>query len=289
MIDQHQSEAKKTGAILVSCCGFDSIPSDLGVSYLQRQAKQKFGNPCQEITMFVKDIKGGVSGGTLASLLNIFSETQNDKQLVKLLGDPYALNPTNKREGKRTPDQKGVRFNSKIYAWTAPFVMAFINTRVVRRTNALLGYPYGSDFAYYETMSCGWGLLGWCRAAIMSSGQSIFLLLCAFSFTRRNIVQRLVPKPGDGPNQKKRKTGYFVLLFHGKLASGESIKLRVTGDLDPGYGSTSKMIAESAVCLANYDLGIEGGCWTPASAMGPQLQQRLTANSGLSFVIEDGS
>ena len=163
--------------------------------------------------------------------------------------------------------------------------MAAINTKIVRRTNALLGYPYGRDFRYDEAVMTGPGAAGWCKAAGMSAGLGAFMLGSANRLVRTNIVEKMVPKPGEGPNRQQRESGFFNLLMIGQLEDGTMIRARVKGDRDPGYGSTSKMLSESAVCLASDELPAGGGFWTPVSAMGEPLLQRLTDNAGLSFSI----
>ena len=164
--------------------------------------------------------------------------------------------------------------------------MAAVNTRIVRRTNAVRGYPYGRDFRYREATITGSGAGGWCKSALLTAGLGTFMLASSVAFTRKTIVPRLVPKPGEGPTAQQRENGFFNLQLIGKLPDGKLLRLRIKGDRDPGYGSTSKMLAESAVCLARNKLDVAGGFWTPASAMGTQLLDRLRKNAGLSFELE---
>jgi short subunit dehydrogenase-like uncharacterized protein len=285
MIDQQHSAARKSGAIIVPSCGFDSIPSDIGVFYLQQQAVAQFGQICNEVTLLVRAIKGGASGGTFASMLNAIEQAQNDRRIARILADPYSLNPDGERNGPDGGDQKGMRYNARAGVWTAPFVMAAVNTRIVRRSNALLDYRYGRDFRYSEATSTGRGLVGWWRSAVMTGGLACFLLACTYDVTRSNIVKRLIPAPGQGPSRQQRERGYFDLRLFGRTASGKILQARVTGDRDPGYGSTSKMLAESALCLAGDPLEVAGGFWTPATAMGQPLMERLISNSGLTFEL----
>jgi short subunit dehydrogenase-like uncharacterized protein len=163
--------------------------------------------------------------------------------------------------------------------------MAAINTRIVRRSNALLDYAYGSNFRYSEATSTGSGLGGWAKSVMMTGGLAAFMLACSFNVTRRGLVRRIVPAPGQGPSRAQRENGFFDLRLFGKTGNGEQLSARVTGDRDPGYGSTSKMLSESAVCLAMDALQTGGGFWTPASAMGELLMERLTANAGLTFEL----
>lgn len=283
MIDEHQSAAVESGARIVNSCAFDSIPSDIGVNYLQREARARFGKPCSEVILLVKAMKGGASGGTFASMLNVFEEARNDPAVRRILGHPYGLNPKGQQQGPDGSDQHGVRYSEEAGVWTAPFVMAPFNTRIVRRTNALLDYDYGRDFRYREATVTGSGARGWFRAAIVTGGLSGFMLAASSNFLRRKILTRLLPAPGQGPTREQRENGFFDLRIFGKTGNGERIRVRVAGDRDPGYGSTSRMLSESALCLAFDELETGGGFWTPASAMGTQLLDRLTANAGLSF------
>jgi short subunit dehydrogenase-like uncharacterized protein len=285
MIDQFQSEAERSGARIVHGCGFDAIPSDIGVWFLQREANRRHGEPCVEIKLLVKAMKGGASGGTLASMMNVFEEARRDPRVVEILTDPYSLNPAGEQSGPDGRDQIGIKFNDATNGWTSPFVMASVITRIVRRTNALLDFPYGRDFKYSEATLTGSGLAGWARSAAVAAGQRGFMLAAAVNFSRSILVKWVLPKSGEGPNKEKREAGFFNLLLVGKLADGSIMRARVTGDRDPGYGSTSKMISESAVCLAKNHLPSKGGFWTPASAMGDALLKRLVDNAGLEFEL----
>lgn len=230
-------------------------------------------------------MKGGASGGTFASMMNALEESRRDRDIARVLVDPYSLNPDGERNGPDGRDQSGIEFNEEMGVWTAPFVMAAVNTRVVRRTNALLHYPYGRDFRYSEATLTAAGATGWMKSAGVTAGLGGFMLASSFDFSRSILVSRFLPKPGDGPTKEQRESGFFKLLLVGKLANEKLIRARVTGDRDPGYGSTCKMLSESAVCLAMDDLPLKGGFWTPASAMGDALQKRLMQNAGLSFEL----
>ncbi len=285
MIDRFQSDAQKSGARIVHSCGFDSIPSDIGVWFLQRQAQKRHGSPCSEIKLLVKAMKGGASGGTFASMMNAFEESRRDREIAKILVDPYSLNPEGERNGPDGRDQAGVEYHDESGTWTAPFVMGSVNTRVVRRTNALLHYAYGRDFRYSEATMTGSGPAGWMKSASMTAGLGGFMLASSFDFSRSILVKRILPKPGEGPGKEQREAGFFNLSLVGKLANDTLMRARVTGDRDPGYGSTSKMLSESAICLAMDDLPSKGGFWTPASAMADALLRRLVDNAGLGFEI----
>jgi short subunit dehydrogenase-like uncharacterized protein len=164
--------------------------------------------------------------------------------------------------------------------------MAGINTKVVRRTNAVCGYPYGKDFRYSEAVMTGAGPVGWSKAAAMTSGLGGFMLANSFQFSRKLLVNRFAPKPGEGPSRSARDSGFFALKFFGTLPGGDVMRATVKGDRDPGYGSTSKMLGEAAVCLAQDELAVAGGFWTPVSAMGGNLYDRLIARAGLSFELQ---
>lgn len=283
MIDEHHDAAVESGARIVHCCGFDSVPMDIGVWFLQQEAMRRHGSYCSSIQMLVKATKGGPSGGTMASVLNLIKEARADSNVARVLGDPYGLNPPDERQGPDKPDQNNVRFDDVAGVWTAPFVMAGINTRVVRRSQALLGYPYGRDFRYREAVMMGDGMSGWIKGSAMTAGLGGFVAAASFDFSRRQLERYVLPKPGEGPNKEQRESGFFDLRQFGELPDGTIIRTRITGDRDPGYGSTSKMLAESAVCLANNDLPSGGGVLTPASAMADALLGRLQENAGLSF------
>lgn len=286
MIDRYQPLAEASGARIVMSCGFDSIPSDIGVLSLQQHAQATCGSACEEIVLLVRAMKGGASGGTFASMLNAIKEARSDRDVARTLVDPYSLNPDGERQGPDGRDQTGARYNKDAGAWTAPFVMAAVNTRVVRRSHALLGYPYGRNFRYSEATMTGKGPGGSLRARLMSFGIGAFMLASSIDFTRRWIVEKLIPAPGEGPSRTERENGYFNLLLLGKTGNGDLLRLRVKGDRDPGYGSTSKMLAESAVCLASDARTVGGGFWTPAAALGVPLRDRLEQNAGLSFTPE---
>ena len=285
MIDRYQQTARQQGARIVHSCGFDSIPSDFGVWFLQQHALEQHGQLCQEIKLLVKAMKGGASGGTIASSMTAMEEARRDRSIARILVDPYSLNPEGQRHGPDSRDQTSMVFDQTARTWTAPFIMAMINTKIVRRSNALLDYAYGRDFKYSEVVMTGPGIAGWIKASSITAGLGAFMLANANKVTRSLIVERLVPKPGEGPDREQRENGFFNLQLIGKLGNGDLIRARVTGDRDPGYGSTSKMLSESAVCLAQDDLSVDGGFWTPVSAMSEPLMQRLTRNAGLTFSI----
>ena len=283
MIDDNHELAKTTGARIISACGFDSVPFDLGVYYMQNHAINKINKPLEKIITLVRAMRGGASGGTIASIINIIIEGKRNREIARIVSNPYALNPEGMREGPEKRDLQTFVFNKKLKTWTSPFIMASINTRIVRRTNALLNYPYGKSFSYTEYTDCGNGVSGAFKSFMMTTFLGLFMMFTTFEFSRKNIIQKFLPKPGEGPNKTQQKNGFFKLFMHGLSSSGETLKMKITGNQDPGYGSTSKMISEVAICLALDEVKTEGGIWTPASALGEKLLNRLEKNAGMTF------
>ena len=285
MIDQHEETARQSGARIVPSCGFDSIPSDLGVFYLQNEAQKQFGTHCRRVKMRVKAMRGGASGGTIASMMNAIEEARADKKVARILVDPYSLCPKDYPRGPDKRDQGGPVADKDLEGWTAPFIMAGINTKVVRRTNALLGKPWGEEFSYQEAMWTGSGITGYLKALQITMALGGVFLAGSISILRNAMRKLFLPAPGEGPNEKERHNGFYKFIIHGKTDSNQVIKVSVLGDRDPGYGSTSKILGEAGVCLALDELQVEGGFWTPASAMGEALLKRLPANAGLTFRV----
>jgi short subunit dehydrogenase-like uncharacterized protein len=288
MMEAHETTAKESGARIVHNCGFDCIPSDLGVFFVQREMRARHGVPARHVKLRVKGSKGGASGGTIASMLNMLDEAERDPKIRRVLADPYALNPPDRRDGPDRNEGLAPAKDEDFGAWTGIFVMAAINTRVVRRTNVLLDDLYGADFRYDEAILTGGGPLGAIKAAALAAGTGGGMALMAVGPIRRAIA-RFLPQPGEGPSKEVRESGYFDLRLFAEHPhdKGKSLYAKVTGDRDPGYGSTAKMLAESAVCLALDPPGTGGGFWTPASGLGDALLRRLEANAGLTFTIED--
>ncbi len=284
MIDAHESTARRSGSRIVHCCGFDSIPSDLGTMFTHGQMARLHGGPCEQVKLRVRRMKGAFSGGTVASLLNALDEARNDQETRRVMGNPYGLNPTDEQSGPDGPDQSNVRWDEDVDSWTAPFVMAAINTRVVRRSNALLDFAWGRDFRYDEAVLTGPGPAGWVRAASMTATLGAFLAAASVGPARSLMNRLFLPQPGEGPDKEAREKGYFDILLVGKRGD-DVVRTRVRGDRDPGYGATCRMLGESAVCLALDSLDTPGGSWTPASAMGQNLIGRLAANAGMSFQV----
>ena len=261
MIDAHEAKAKQTGARIVFSCGFDSIPFELGVFYLAEQARAKFGHTLPRVKGRVRKMKGGFSGGTAASLKATMAALSKDPSLFALMIDPFALTPGFK--GPEQPKGDKVEEDTDLGATVGPFIMAAINTRNVHRSNALLGHAYGADLAYDEMVVVDPNAPP--APALGAEGG---------------------PKPGEGPSKEERETGFFDVLFIGLGAGGEQMRVAVTGDKDPGYGCTSKMIGEAAICLIHEATDTPGGVWTPGAAMGMKLIKRLRANAGMTFEVE---
>lgn len=289
MIDTHGDEAERSRARIVHSCGFDSIPSDLGVWFTQQHAIERFGEPCTSIAMRVAGARGGASGGTVASMMNVMEETAKDPSLRETLANPYALAPAGMREGVDQPNVVIPKNDEASGEWVAPFVMAAINTRVVHRSHALLGRPWGDGFTYDEAMLMGAGPLGAVKAGALAGGLGGFMGLATIGPVRRALNRWVLPKPGDGPSPEAQEKGFFDLRFFGTTAAGDTIVTKVTGDRDPGYGSTAKMLAESAVVLMQTNrgekTGVPGGFWTPSTALGDRLITALEAHAGLMFEV----
>ena len=283
LIDSFHKEAKSKKIKIVNSCGFDSIPSDMGVYFIQNKIKKVYNNYAKSIKMRVAGIRGGISGGTYSSINNLLSEAFNDKTIFKLLNNPYGLNPKDKMEGLDKKDLRKIIFDKESNSWIYPFIMAGINTKIVRRSNALSNFQYGKDFKYEEAMMSGKGISGFWKA-ILAIFPLAMIGLNPNSFLKK-IVNSFMPKPGEGPGVKKRKNGFYNLRFYVTIDEKRKAFAKVIGDSDPGYGSTSKMLAESALCLAFDKLPENYGVITPSFSMGEKLLTRLNENAGLKFEL----
>ena len=268
MIDRYDEAAKASGARIVFSCGFDSIPFDLGVWFVQDEAKRRFGAPAREVKGRVRAMKGKFSGGTAASLKATMAAAFKDPSLIDLLKNPFALAPG--FQGPKQPSGSKPIFDERENVWLAPFVMAPINTKNVHRSNFLGGAPYGADFVYSEMMMTGPG----------EAGEKIAKMVAADT----SLMGEDAPKPGEGPTKEERETGFYDILFIAETADGKTVRASVKGDRDPGYGSTSKMLAEAALCLGGE--AAPGGVLTPAAVMAKPLIVRLQKNAGLTFTVE---
>ena len=283
LIDQFHEEAKSKKIKIVNSCGFDSIPSDMGVYFIQNEIKKTYKNYANFIKMRVAGVRGGISGGTYVSINNLLKEAYSNKKIFRVLNNPYGLNPKNKMEGMDKKDLRKIIFDKESNSWIYPFIMAGINTKIVRRSHALTNFQYGKDFRYEEAMMSGKGISGLLKA-ILAVFPLAMIGLNPNSFLKK-IVNSYMPKPGEGPGLEKRKNGFYNLRFYVTIDERRKAFAKVVGDNDPGYGSTSKMLAESALCLAFDKLPENYGVVTPSIAMGKQLLERLRNNAGLNFQI----
>ncbi|MDO9001999.1 MAG: saccharopine dehydrogenase NADP-binding domain-containing protein [Aquabacterium sp.] len=289
MIDRYEATARQSGARIVHCCGFDSVPSDMGVRFLQQQAMKQWGAPVTSVKMRVKSMKGGASGGTVASLVNVVKEAMADPALRKELANPYSLCPSGHGFTARQHAVNAAEFDDDFGAWAAPFVMAAINERVVHRSNGLSGQAYGERFTYDEGMLTGSGVKGRLAALAVAAGLSFFTAGIAIGPTRRLLERFVLPKPGEGPSPEAQLTGRYDLRFFGRTDQGQTLRAKVTGDRDPGYGSTGKMLGQAAASLAldhvqdGVKVGRGGGFWTPATMFDDRFIERLVRHAGLRF------
>ena len=268
MIDEHEAAAKASGARITFSCGFDSIPFDLGVHFLQAEAVKRHGKPAPRVKGRVRKMAGGASGGTIASLTETLKAVAKKPSLALLLKSSFALTPG--FEGPSQPTGLFPEYDSATGTWTAPFVMAPINTKNVHRTNFLLGHAWGADLVYDEMV----------MTTIGDAGKAM-----AEALAKANPFGESKLKPGEGPSKEERENGFYDILFIGEYPDGTTLRASVQGDRDPGYGSTSKMLAETGIALvANKG---DGGVWTPGALLGDTLIARLTEHAGLTFQIEE--
>ena len=271
MIDKHQAEAEKSGARIVFSCGFDSVPFELGVYFAQAQAKKAFGAPAARVKGRVRGMSGTLSGGTAASAKATAAALTADLSLVAIMKDPFALTPGFR--GPKQPAGNRPLYEEDLKSWAAPFMMATINTRNVHRSNMLMGFPYGQDFVYDEMVLTGDG----------EKGEANTKRVMAVNAEKTGAN---APKPGEGPSKDERENGSDDLMFVAFAADGRQLRAVVKGDRDPGYGSTSKMLAECAIGLLRDVPEAKGGFWTPGALMGDRLIKRLVDRAGLTFTVE---
>ena len=269
-IDLHAQTAARTGARITFSCGFDSIPFDLGVLLLQKAARAQHGAPAPRVKGRVRAMEGGFSGGTAASLKATMAAAARDSNVIKLLTNPFSLAPG--FDGPEQPKGLVPHIDDALDSWVAPFVMAAINTKNVHRTNYLLGHDYGTDFTYDEMVVTSPGEMGKQAAEMLAKANPL--------------ANDKGPKPGEGPSKEERDNGFYDLLFIGEYPDGRAVRFAVKGDRDPGYGSTSRMISETAIMLAETQAGRKGGVWTPGALFGSALADRLEERAGLSFAVE---
>jgi short subunit dehydrogenase-like uncharacterized protein len=271
MIEKHEEAAKASGARILFSCGFDSIPFELGAFFVQEEAKRVFGAPATRVKGRVRDMRGTLSGGTAASARAQFEAVARDLSLVAILNNPFALTPG--FEGAKQPRGNKPVFEDDLQSWAAPFMMALINTRNVHRSNMLMGFPYGKEFVYDEMVLTGAGEKGEANAKLVMAANT--------GKTGPN-----APKPGEGPSKEERENGLYDLLYVAVAPDGREVRAAVKGDRDPGYGSTSKMISQCAICLLRDTPDVPAGFWTPGAAMQHKLIKRLVEHAGLTFAVE---
>lgn len=271
MIDKYEAAAKESGARIVFSCGFDSVPFELGTFFVQEEAKRVFGTPAARVKGRVRDMRGTLSGGTAASAKATFDAVAKDISLIAILNDPFALTPG--FAGPKQPKGNRSLLEEDLQSWAAPFMMALINTRNVHRSNMLMGFPYGQDFVYDEMVLTGPGEKGEANAKRVMAANA-------------EKTGPSAPKPGEGPSKEERENGLFNLLYVAIAPDGRAVRAGVTGDRDPGYGSTSKVISECAICMLRDVTDVAAGFWTPGAAMQHKLIKRLRDNAGLTFAVE---
>ena len=267
IISECSEEATETGARVVFSCGFDSIPFDLGVLFVQEEVMSKLNKYAPSVRGRVRAMNGEFSGGTAASMKATMAALQSDPELINILVNPHAL--CEGIQGVQQDDDSKPTYDEELNTWVAPFFMAPINTKNIHRSNKLMNHIYGENFKYNEMWIQGPGEEGKAAAEFISTMNPL----------------GDAPEPGDGPSRESRENGNYDVLFCADV-DGETIKASVSGDMDPGYGSTSKMIAESAVCLVKDCEDLAGGIYTPAASMGKKLIKRLESNAGLTFKLE---
>jgi short subunit dehydrogenase-like uncharacterized protein len=285
MLDKYEDQAKQSGARIVHCTGFDSIPSDLGVYHLQREDQKQCGMTCSKVKMRIKRMTGGASGGTIATAINIAKVMKKDPEVRRGLVNPYSLCPKDHAYKTRQKNIK-IEFDKFFNTWVAAFFMSSINTRIVHRSNALSDDSYGKNFDYSEGVMTGIGFKGKNRARSIYWGLAAFFTGISIAPIRALLARFVLPKPGEGPSVEDQQNGFYDFRFVGTTDKGDQILTKVYGDRDPGYGSTAKIIGQAAVCLVqDVNNDFKGGFWTPSTIMGDALIARLNNHSGVTFEV----
>lgn len=284
MSDAHGETARNAGARLVHCCGYASVPSDIGCLLVNEEMKKRHGGPCESVKTICVSMNGSFSGGTWHTILNGMKEVSKDPEARKANEHPYGINPHGAMDGPDGPDQVAPSWDDDMQAWTTLFMLGPINTRIVRRSHALMGFPWGRDFRYSESLMTGKGPVALGRAFGETAGGAVFQTLASIAPTRA-VLGAILPAPGRGPSKARRDRGDYEFAIIGKRGD-RTVRCRVYGTPDPGYGATSRMIGECAVSLAVDSLPSEGGSLTPAAAFGSGLVSRLQNSAGMSFTFE---
>lgn len=280
MIDRYHADAVDTEARIVHSCGFDSIPADLGTKIVQSYARERFGDPCELVRIYFEGGRGGVSGGTLSSIVEVFNAASSNPVAREALNNPYSLAPVGERDGVDSGTQTWPRKDLLRGEWTAPSPMAVVNERVIRRTNALLEYPWGREFQCSEVIPVGSGPIGVLRASAIVGGIGIGTGVLAVAPIRDALRRFVFPDPGEGPTRAEIEAGYFTIRVLGRGTATDGpfiVECRIGADQDPGYGATARMLSEAAMCLVDdrIDSPLSGGILTPAAAIGDPLATGL--------------
>ena len=286
-IDLYHKQAMDTGARIVHSCGFDSIPSDLTVFALYRRAEQDQAGQLGDTNLVVRSFKAGISGGTAASMVEVMRASSGDAELRRIMNDPYTLTPDRaaepelggqadmrwRRGGDIAPELDGY--------WVGPFVMAVVNTRIVRRSNALLDYAYGRRLEYGEQMTVGKSLVAPVTAALAAGGNAATIAFGTRFLDKvpEKLIERVLPKPGTGPSERTRESGHYTVETYTTTTSGTRYRTTMSQKGDPGYKATSVLLGESGLALAldRDRLSALRGVLTPAAAMGDALLARFPA------------
>jgi len=293
MVDRFHESAADAGARIVHSCGFDSVPADIGTLLVQSFAAETFDAPCETVRIYLEGGNGSVSGGTLASFVAVFDAAATDPIARRTLRNPYSLAPAGERAGVDPGEQRFPRKDSLRAAWTAPSPMASVNERVVRRSNALLGYPWSREFRCTEVIPTGTGVTGAAAAGLVAGGLGLFKTAMSVGPLRSALSRYAFPDPGEGPTRAEAEAGDFSIRVLGRGTSTDgpfTVEAEFGADRDPGYGATARMLGESAVCLARdeVDSPLDGGVLTPASGIGLPLAKRLR-EVGFTASVRDAS
>jgi short subunit dehydrogenase-like uncharacterized protein len=292
-VDRFHEDAVDAGARIVHSCGFDSVPADIGTALVQSFANEEFDTPCDVVRVYLEEGRGGVSGGTLASAAELFEAASTDPVARQTLRNPYSLAPPGERYGVDTGEQRRPRRDRLRQVWTAPSPMAPVNERVIRRSNALLGYPWGREFRCTEVVPTGSGVGGAAGATLVAGGLGLFAAAMSVGPVRSGIRRFVFPDPGDGPTRADIENGYFTVRVLGRGTARDgpfAVEAVVGADLDPGYGATARMLGEAGVCLVRDETAspLDGGVLTPASGIGEPLADRLRA-VGFTVTVDEAT
>jgi len=293
IVDRYHEAAVESETRIVHSCGFDSVPADLGTILVQSYATEAYANPCNIVQVYLEDGDGSVSGGTLASFGELFEAASNDPIARHTLANPYSLAPPGERDGVDSGEQTSPQRDRLGSGWTAPSPMAPVNERIVRRSNALLDYPWGREFRCTEVMPTGSGISGAAKATLTAAGLAGFKTAMGVDALRNGIREYVFPDPGEGPTRAEAMDGSFSVRIRGRGTSTDghfTVEAVVGADMDPGYGATARMLGESGMALLKEDVDspLDGGVLTPAAAIGEPLAERLRT-VGFTATVDDAS